>query len=166
MQILTDLVARHAPLIFHVPVLLHAACGTLAMLAALWTLAELRSAGAASLRRARRAAWSAAAAIGLSFLLGGIVYREVYPLDKPWILAGPLPWAHGIVMETKEHLFFSLLILACYLPVSLRGLDEGSDPRERRPAVTAAVLVVLLVLLMEAGGALTNLGLKLGAFAR
>lgn len=45
-----------------------------------------------------------AAAVGwLELLPAGILYLNFYPATKTLINAGAWPWAHSVVMETKEH---------------------------------------------------------------
>lgn len=49
----------------------------------------------------------------LAWIAGGRYYIEYYGESvKPIIKAGDYPWAHGIVMETKEHIFLFLPFLA------------------------------------------------------
>ena len=45
-------------------------------------------------------------AAGVSWLLllpAGVLYTVFYPATKTLIKAGSWPWAHAVVMETKEH---------------------------------------------------------------
>jgi len=56
-----------------------------------------------------------AAAAALSWILlfpAGKLYLTFYPATKTLIKAGPWPWAHSIIMETKEHWGFLLPIIA------------------------------------------------------
>jgi len=48
-----------------------------------------------------------------SWIIGGYYYVFYYgSLVKPVIKAGTAPWAHSIIMETKEHVFLFLAPLA------------------------------------------------------
>ncbi len=48
----------------------------------------------------------------LEILPAGILYLTFYPATKTVIKAGPWPWAHSIVMETKEHWGLLLPVIA------------------------------------------------------
>ena len=89
----------------------------------LWLLGELsamRTGGSANpdggWASSKRKLW--AAGIGtvgfiLSWLIGGYYYVKFYgTLVKPVILKGLAPWAHAVVMETKEHVFLFLVPMA------------------------------------------------------
>ena len=92
---------------------LHAWLGEFAALMFVWAFIELSSGADANIRRARTAVL-----LGLVFLFGawfagGYYYVEFYGAQvKPYIKEGPFPWAHGVVMETKEHVFLFLPLLA------------------------------------------------------
>ena len=79
--------------------------------------------------------------------------------EKAVILKGPWPWAHNVVMETKEHLFFIPLVLALYLPFVTRGDMVRSKPT-RIMAMAVAFLIVGSSLVIEGAGALINAGAK------
>ncbi len=56
-----------------------------------------------------------AAVAGLSWLLllpAGYLYTVFYPATKTLVKAGAWPWAHSIIMETKEHWGLLLPIVA------------------------------------------------------
>ena len=49
----------------------------------------------------------------LSWIAGGYYYVVFYgALVKPIIKTGMAPWVHGIIMETKEHIFLFIIPLA------------------------------------------------------
>ena len=144
--------------------LAHPSVGMLGVLAALWLLVEALHVGPANVGRIRVAACIVALAMVLAWVLGGAWYVSFYKPEKALILAGPWPWAHGVVMEVKEHLFFALLILSLYLPLVARGALVGNHGA-RRLLVTVSALIVLLGMAMEAGGALVNYGVKLALLA-
>ncbi|MFC6673762.1 hypothetical protein [Marinobacterium aestuariivivens] len=100
----------------------------------------------------------------LSYVAGGHWYVNFYGPVKALINAGPWPFAHGFVMETKEHLFLSLLLLSTYLPIAGFGLTAG------RAKLKVVVLwmsgwVVVLGLSMEGAGALVSMGAKVALLA-
>jgi hypothetical protein len=118
------------------------------------------------LRRPRRAALWVAIMLWLALFSGSFSYLQIYPLDKSLVKAGPLPWAHDFAMETKEHMFFTLLMLGTFLPVSLRIPDLDVSRSGRRLVAWVAAMVIFLILTMEALGGLVAVGIKLGILAR
>lgn len=103
--------------------------------------------------------------VWLSFLFGGYWYVQYYAADKAIIKAGPWPFAHDFFMETKEHLFLTMLLLGTYLPISVQN-NLAADRGTRLLVLTVAALVVLLGLAMEGEGALVGLGVKMGLLGR
>lgn len=149
-----------------VVLMLHAAFGALGILAGVWVFVEVLNAHKGNLHRIRNASLAAAALMWLACLAGGYWYVTFYYGDKAFITAGPWPAAHTFFMETKEHLFFSLLLLGTYLP--LAAFDSGlpADKGARHVLLTVALLVVLLGLVMEGFGAIVALGVREGLMAR
>jgi hypothetical protein len=97
--------------------------------------------------------------MGLALVLGGYWYVAYYAAEKAIILKGPWPFAHKLVMETKEHLFFIPLLLALYLPILTRVRISGHSAA-RTMTMTVAALVVLSGLAIEGAGAVINYGVK------
>jgi hypothetical protein len=137
----------------------HPTFGVLAIIAAVWVLVETLNVSPANLGRVRAVAAVTAAFMVLSWVLGGYWYVNYYGPEKAMILRGPWPWAHSIVMETKEHLFFIPLILALYLPIAAAA-DLIRSQAARAMVITVATLVVLSGLAIEGGGAIINYGVK------
>jgi len=149
--------------------MLHPTFGVLAMLAAVWLFVEVVNTDGVNLRNQQRIKFSSmtvAILIWLSYLIGGYWYVEFYAPDKAIIKAGPWPFAHSFVMETKEHLFFVLLLIATYLPIAVAGKQWIADRSARTLLLTLAALVVLLGLAMEGSGAIVGLGVKMGLLGK
>lgn len=94
---------------------------------------------------------------GISWLIlfpAGKLYTTFYPATKTLILAGPWPWAHSIVMETKEHWGLLLPIVATVAA----GLVFSGEAEESKRWWT---LLAILALLIGAMGRIV----KMGAFA-
>ena len=145
--------------------LLHPTFGVLGMMAAVWVFAEALNAREKNVSRMRTLAMWSAVLIWLAYIAAGYYYVLYYGADKALIKAGPWPWAHGVFMETKEHLFFLTLLLATLLPIATAG------PVDKNRAVRKLVLwtsggVVLLALAMEGAGAVISMGDKLGLIAK
>jgi hypothetical protein len=146
--------------------MLHPAFGVLGILAGVWVFVEGLNAREDNLRRIRNASLAAAVLIWLACLAGGYWYVVFYAADKAIIKAGPWPFAHSFFMETKEHLFFFLLLLSTYLPMAAADSRLPEDRGARRLVLAVAALVVLLGLVMEGFGAIIGLGVREGLMAR
>jgi hypothetical protein len=145
--------------------LLHPTFGVLAIIASVWVFVEALNASDANSPRIRGASVLAAVLMWLAYIVGGYWYVVFYGGDKAIITAGPWPFAHSFFMETKEHVFLMLLLLATFLPIA--AYDEVVRKRAARTLVLwTSALVVLLGLAMEGAGAFISMGTKLGLLAR
>jgi len=92
---------------------IHATIGGVGLIAFLWVLIELLDPTETRIRRAKAAAVIGLSCLFISWVTGGYYYVNVYGSDiKPIIKAGDLKWVHSVVMETKEHVFLFLPLLA------------------------------------------------------
>lgn len=139
--------------------LAHAAFGALGTLFALWVFVEALNASEANSSRTRNIAFLVAASMLVAWVLGGYWYLHYYAADKALILKGPWPFAHNIFMETKEHLFFLVLVLSFYLAIVSRTKLYGNSSA-RKMVLCVAMLIVLTGLTMEGFGAIVNHGAK------
>ena|SRR5438105_8255905 len=137
----------------------HPTFGVLGILAAVWVFVEALNASEGNAVRIRVAALAVAAFIVLTWVLGGYWYVHFYAPEKAIILKGPWPWAHSLVMETKEHLFFIPLVLALYLPIAARQKLVGNAVA-RTMVLSVAALIALSSFAIEGGGAIINYGVK------
>jgi hypothetical protein len=135
----------------------HAAFGSLAGMAALWVFVETLSARPENAGRTYKAALVAAIAMGMAWMLGGYWYVHFYPADKAIILKGSWPFAHDLVMETKEHLVFITGILAFYLPIAVRDRIHA-NAAARKMVLSVALLIVLSDLAAEGAGSIISHG--------
>lgn len=145
--------------------LLHPTTGVLAILASVWVVAETLNVSSTNVIRVRGASLAVAGFIWLSYLIGGYWYVRFFAADKNLILAGPWPFAHTFAMETKEHVFLSLLLLASYLPIAASN-DLLANKGARVLVLCSATLIVLLGLAMEGAGAVASMGAKLGLLVK
>lgn len=139
--------------------LAHPIFGVLGIILAVWVFVDALNASPSNAARIRKAAYAVTVFIVLAWVLGGYWYVYYYAADKAVILGGPFPWAHNLIMETKEHLFFVTLILALLLPVAARA-NLAANKSARTMVLTVAALVVLSGLAVEGAGALINFGAK------
>ena len=143
----------------------HATLGALGIMAAVWVIAEVLNTSAANEKRIKVAAVLPALFIVLSWISGGILYVFYYAADKAIILKGPWPFAHELVMEIKEHLFFVTLLLALFLTIAARVNDLSSNRGARFVVIATAALIVLTGFAIEGAGATIALGAKMGLLA-
>ncbi len=143
-------------------IIIHVVFGMFGLITALWCYVEGLNVGPANEGRIKTTALLTAIFIWLSWILGGLYYVPYYAADKKVILAGPMPSAHNFFMETKEHIFFMLLLLATYLPIAARAKDLVANKTSRNLVLAVAGLVVILAIIMDGSGAMIIMGERLG----
>jgi len=143
-------------------IIIHVVFGMFGLLTALWCYVEGLNVNSANQGRIKTSALLTAIFIWLSWILGGLYYVPFYPASKKVILAGPMPSAHNFFMETKEHIFFMLLLLATYLPIAVRTQDILANRASRNLVLTVAGIIVILALIMDGSGAMIIMGERLG----
>ena len=146
--------------------MLHPVFGILAILAALWLFVEVLNLSQTNLVRVKIAAIFQVVCMWGAYLVGGYWYVQFYATDKSLIKAGPWPWAHSFIMETKEHVFFILLLLSIYLPILVFTNNILVNKDARRLMLWVAALIVLLGLGMEGAGAIVSMGAKVALMAK
>lgn len=142
---------------------LHAWCGEFAALMFVWAFIELLSGQANNIVRAKRAVVLGTLFLVAAWLGGGFYYVEIYGSQvKPFIKEGPLPWAHGVAMETKEHVFLFLPFLgALAWGVMQRfGHMMEADPRARAAGLYATGAVAVMAGFMALMGFLVSSGFR------
>lgn len=143
----------------------HVFFGMACLVAAVWVFVEALQASPANQARIRKMSWAAAAAMWMAFLIGGYWYVVFYKADKNIILKGPWPFAHNFVMETKEHLVITLLLLATYLPAAVaNNLAANRDARQLVLCISG--MIALLAVLMEGEGGIIAMGVKVALLAK
>lgn len=142
--------------------LVHPIFGVLGMLAAIWLFVEILNATSSNGKRIRLASLAVPLFMVLTWIAGGYWYVLYYAQDKATILNGPWPFAHSIIMETKEHVFFITLILSLLLPIVVRGENLTLNRNARIITLWITALIILSVLFLEGTGSLIALGVKMG----
>jgi hypothetical protein len=139
----------------------HVLFGVGCMVAAVWLFVDVLNANEGNLARIRSMSWVAAGLMWLAFLVGGYFYVTAYKADKAIILKGPWPFAHNMMMETKEHLVIMLLLLVTYLPIAASdNLAASKGARKLMLWVTGTI--ALLALMMDGEGGMIAMGVKMG----
>jgi hypothetical protein len=140
----------------------HALLGEFGALCFLWALVEIMNRSEASLARAR-----IASVLGVISLFGMLVaiadpYVAHYgSATKPVILKGPMPWAHALVMETKEHIALFIPIVALCASIALyHARREGTASPAYRYISILCGLVVLMVFCMAGMGYIIATGVR------
>ena len=147
----------------HTLIGLHAVLGEVGALAFLWVFVELLNPNESRLRRARIAALLGILFLAGAWFFGGFYYVTEYGAAvKPIIKSGPIPWAHSIITETKEHVFLFLPFLAILTWGLLkRYQNEFIQKRNFRMTVLLiSGLVVLLAFAMAGMGFLISSGFR------
>lgn len=145
--------------------LIHPFFGGLATLAALWVFVEALNASAANEGRIKNAGLLTAACMWVTYVLGGYWYVVFYGADKAMIKEGPWAFAHGLFMESKEHIFLMLLVLSTFLAIAAyRGVATNAG--RRLVTLTVAGLVVVTGLAVEGAGAIIAMGVKVSLLAK
>jgi len=125
-------------------VLIHAKIGEIGLLAYLWVLFELWNPNETRIRRAKAAALIGLGCLFITWVAGGYYYVNVYGSEiKPVIKASDLRWVHSVVMETKEHVFLFLPLLAI-LTTSLIfrfGMELVENKNMKRITILLAGLI-------------------------
>ncbi len=141
----------------------HASLGEFAALMFFWAFIELYSGADSNIRRAKLAVLLGVVFLFAAWFVGGFYYVEFYGSGvKPLIKEGPFPWAHKVVMETKEHVFLFLpfLGLLAYGLVQRLGSQVAKDGRARVAAMYAAGSVVVVAASMAFFGFLVSSGFR------
>lgn len=119
----------------------------------LWLTGKLKSDGGS------RQSMIVSASIGVasfiaSWIAGGYYYVVYYgTLVKPVIKSGLAPWAHNIIMETKEHIFLFIVPLAMTVFfITLLDKQDMEQLKLRRLACWLSGTVAALGLLIGAMG--------------
>lgn len=140
----------------------HVLFGVLGVITAVWFVVEVINVSEKNLSRLKLASALTTVFNWLAYIIGGWWYVTYYAADKAKILKGPFPQGHTFYMETKEHIFFILLILSTLLPIIAYGNNLLENKSGKKLALVVAVTMVALGLGMEGFGALVTQGLRLG----
>ena len=107
------------------------------IVAFIWAFIALLHPTEKGIIHAKYAALIGAILFFVSWLTGGFYYVDFYGENvKPVIKEGPQAWAHGVVMEAKEHIFIMLPFLGviCYWFIrkyeKILAKKNGSEARK------------------------------------
>ncbi len=140
----------------------HAFLGLLALISGVWFFVELRK-SQFDIRTVKFLSLAIAVLVWITWIIGGWWYVNYYPIDRAVINAGAMPYAHGLVMETKEHIFYIGLLIATTLPIYVYGLSKSlanGDAGAKKLLIALAVIVVLGGIVLESTGGLISIAAK------
>jgi len=140
----------------------HVVFGVWGIMAAVWLLVEVLNVNEKNLKRIKISAYLSTIFTWLAYIIGGWWYVFLYAADKAVIKGSSWAWAHGIVMETKEHVFLLLVMLSLFLPLFVSKSNLLEDKGARKIIITLAILCIALGFGMELFGSLITKGLKAG----
>lgn len=143
---------------------LHLGFAILGIDAFLWLLGKFKDNAGSRKSRIVTAAIGVSA-FALSWLAGGYYYVVYYgSLVKPIIKSGLAPWAHNIIMETKEHIFLFIIPLAVtVLFIAMLDKEEMERFKLRGLAIGMSGAVALAALLIGAMGFIISAAARWGA---
>lgn len=131
---------------------LHAGIGEIGALSFLWVFVELLNPNLQRVARAKIAALVGTIALFTAWIVGGYYYVSFYGTNvKPIIKAGPMPWAHSVMTETKEHVFLFLPFLAILILGLINVYKEKLAKGERVKSIVILSLLVFLITMAMAG---------------
>ncbi|MBF0474917.1 MAG: hypothetical protein HQK59_03630 [Deltaproteobacteria bacterium] len=148
-----------------VALMTHATFGMLCIIASVWVFVDTLNVSQGNLVRIKLMSRAVAGFMWLAFLIGGYWYVTYYYADKALILKGPWPFAHHLVMETKEHLVLMLLLLTTFLPITASG-NLVANKSARNVVLWVVGLIILTGILMEGSGAIIGMGVKLAVLPK
>ncbi len=144
---------------------IHAVLGEIGIVAFIWVFVEMLKPSPKRLKRAQIAALLGVAFFFASWIVGGYYYVEFYGANvKPVIKEGPQPWAHGIFMETKEHVFLFLPFLSIFAYTLLRRFETtlrgDKNPHARKAILIISAIVIVIGILMALTGYIVSSGFR------
>jgi hypothetical protein len=138
--------------------LIHAMLGDLGGVSFVWVLVEIiNKKNSMGLKRARAVSMIGFVFLVLAWISGGYYYLTYYGSKvKPVIKASELKWAHGIVMEVKEHIFLLIPLLALLVVIILKSITKWEDLDKKSTFLlgTVTTFIFLLSILMAGMGAM------------
>lgn len=140
---------------------LHPALAVLGVIAAVWVFVEVLNVSGKNLKRINIASILVAVSMVLTWITSGYWYIVYYATDKALILKGPWAFAHSLVMESKEHIFFSALILSLFLPIISHKNNLLQNKSARVLMYVVTILIILVALLLEGAGAIISFAVRM-----
>lgn len=118
----------------------HVILGAAVAVLAVWVLLELNKKSSI----VKPLAVMAALTSWISLVPAAFLYIIFYPATKTLIKAGPYPWVHSVIMETKEHwgLLLSIIVTVA------AGLVVSGNEKESKKWWILAIIVIAMIAVM------------------
>ena len=142
--------------------LIHPTLGVLGVMGALWVFVEAIRIDPGAIQRIKYASLVVAALMFATWFAGGLWDATYFSGDQGMLSQGPWAFVGNTAMETKEHAFVIVLLLALYLPVAAFSNGLMSKPGNRLIVAAVSGLIVLGGLGMEGAGAVLGLSVRVG----
>lgn len=142
---------------------LHVVLGEIGVAAFIWVFVETLNPDKRKVARSKLVALLGVIFIFASWIVGGYYYVDTYGKEvKPIIKSGPQPWAHGVFMETKEHVFIFLPFLSILTAGLLfkHGNKLARDSNLKKSVLLLCALIVLIGLIMLGTGYAVSSGAR------
>ncbi|HEY4509187.1 MAG TPA: hypothetical protein VJC13_02815 [Candidatus Paceibacterota bacterium] len=140
---------------------LHPMLGVFGVITAVWVFVEVLNVSERNLKRINIASILTAILMVLTWITSGYWYIVYYAGDRALILKGPWAFAHNLVMESKEHVFFIVLVLSLFLPIVTKSNNLLENKPARSLVLTLTVLIVLISLALEGAGGIISFAVRM-----
>ena len=140
--------------------LFHPTIAVIIMLLIVWFIASL-TCKEINDRRIKKISLLIALLMIIIWISAGYWYVQYYSSDKAMIIKSNWSFTHKFFMETKEHIFFIVLILSLYLPIVALKNDIAKNQIAKKLLITIGILLLSLMLYIEGAGAIIAQGAKM-----
>ncbi len=145
---------------------LHPMLAVFGIIFSVWTFVEVLNISEKNSKRITFVSVLVAISMLLTWITSGFWYISYYATDKAIILKGPWAFAHSLIMESKEHIFFSVLILSLYVPIISMRNNIVTNKSAQSLMLVVTTLIILLSLALEGAGAIISFGVRMGLIAQ
>jgi len=126
-----------------------------------WFFVEILNISENNLKRINIASFSTTIFMIFTWITSGYWYIVYYASDKALILKGPWAFAHSLIMESKEHIFFIILILSLFLPIISIKNNLLNNKKARSLVLVLASLIIFSSLMLEIAGAIISFAVRM-----
>jgi hypothetical protein len=141
---------------------LHVFTGELGGILFLWVFIELLNNSDRSLLRAKAVAFWAIVSELVSWVAVAAYYLTHYQQAvKGVIKESNWPWAHGVILETKEHIFMFIPLLAIAGFFAILQLQKANDDSLRKALKWVSIVIFLMAFLMAGMGFIVSMAARL-----
>lgn len=140
---------------------LHPIFSVFGVITTVWVLVEILNTSDRNSKRISVASVMTSLFMTLTWITSGYWYIVYYATDKTLILKGPWAFAHSLVMETKEHVFFSILILSLLLPMIALRNNLATNKPARMLVYVVTVLIIFSAIALEGTEALISFAVRM-----